>query len=348
MKAAVVVEPGRLEIREVAEPRIGDYQVLVEQAACGVCTGTDSKLIEGHFKGFDTYPAVLGHEAVGRVVDRGKRVRYFQIGDVVLRAGLEQIGDGSVHSGWGAFARYGVAGDWRAMQEDGRARPDAGYLDVYRSQQTVSASLAPAHAVMVITYKEVLSAAYRFGFRPNASILIYGLGPVGLTFVRFAKILGLGPIFAVDRHENRRALALALGADACCDPTEESPEAWARRRVPGGLDFVVDAVGVSDLINRAMSVVTFNGSICVYGVAPQTSMRLDWSRAPYNWTVQFLQWPTFAEESATHRQVLGWVETRVIDPAPLITHVLPLDSLPEAFQLLRERKALKVVIDLTV
>jgi len=252
MKAAVVVEPGRLEILDVPEPRMGDYQVLVEQLACGVCTGTDSKVIAGHFKGFDTYPAVLGHEAVGRVIERGKHVRYFQPGDLVLRPGLEQIGDGSVHSGWGAFARYGVAGDWRAMHEDGRARPEAGYLDVYLSQQTVPASLAPAHAAMLITYKEVLSSAYRFGFRSNASILIYGLGPVGLTFVRFAKILGLGPILAADRHPNRRALALGLGADGCCDPTEESPEAWVKRRVPGGLDFVVDAVGVSDLANRAM------------------------------------------------------------------------------------------------
>jgi 2-desacetyl-2-hydroxyethyl bacteriochlorophyllide A dehydrogenase len=347
MKAAVVVQPGRLEIRDVAEPRLGDYQVLVEQLACGVCTGTDSKLIEGHFKGFDTYPAVLGHEGVGRVIERGRHVRYFQIGDLVLRAGLEQIGDGSVHSGWGAFARYGVAGDWRAMHEDGRARPEAGYLDLYLSQQKAPPALAPAQAAMLITYKEVLSAAYRFGFRPNASILIYGLGPVGLTFVRFAKILGLGPILAVDRHPDRRELALELGADGCCDPTEENPEAWVRRRVPDGLDFVVDAVGVSDLINRALNVVKFNGSLCVYGVPPETSMRLDWSRAPYNWTLHFLQWPTFPEESATHEQVLGWVQTKIVNPAQLITHVLPLDDLPEAFQLLRERRALKVVIDLT-
>lgn len=73
MKAAVVVQPGKLEIREIPEPEINDYQVLVEQLACGVCTGTDWKLLEGHFKGFHTYPAVLGHEAVGRVIKEGKR-----------------------------------------------------------------------------------------------------------------------------------------------------------------------------------------------------------------------------------------------------------------------------------
>ena len=74
MKGAVIVEPGKLEIwDDIPMPEMNDYQVMVEQLACGVCTGTDWKLLEGHFKGFDTYPAVLGHEAVGRVVEAMKQ-----------------------------------------------------------------------------------------------------------------------------------------------------------------------------------------------------------------------------------------------------------------------------------
>jgi len=208
MRAAVIARPGQLEIRDIPRPTIGDYQVLVEQLTCGVCTGTDWKLVEGHFKGFSAYPAVLGHEAVGRVIEKGKHARSFELGDLVMRPGLETIGDGrSLHSGWGAFAEYGVAGDAKAMAEDGVASAEHGYLDVYLSQQVIPRDMKPAHGTMLITYKEVLSAAYRFGFTPNASVMIFGLGPVGLSFVRFAKILGLGPIVAVDRHESRRALA---------------------------------------------------------------------------------------------------------------------------------------------
>jgi threonine dehydrogenase-like Zn-dependent dehydrogenase len=347
MRAAVIARPGQLEIRDIPRPTIGDYQVLVEQLTCGVCTGTDWKLVEGHFKGFGAYPAVLGHEAVGRVIEKGKRVRSFELGDLVLRPGLETIGDGrSLHSGWGAFAEYGVAGDARAMAEDGLARPGRGYLDVYLSQQVIPRDMKPAHGSMLITYKEVLSAAYRFGFRPNASAMIFGLGPVGLSFVRFAKVLGLAPIVAVDRHESRRLLARRLGADATLDPRRDDPGAWVKEHRPGGLDFVVDAVGVADLINQAMALVTFNGTICVYGVAPQTSMRIDWERAPYNWTVSFLQWPTFQEESATHQQLVGWVQHGIVDPDAMITHVLPLERLREAMTMLRERTALKVIIDL--
>lgn len=347
MKAAVIVRPGQVEIRDVPRPKIGDYQVLVEQLTCGVCTGTDWKLVKGQFKGFTTYPAVLGHEAVGRVIEKGKKVRSFELGDLVMRAGLETIGDGSgLHSGWGGFAEYGVAGDARAMAEDGVARPASGFLEVYRSQQTIPEGMTPAHGTMAITFKEVLSAAYRAGFRPNASVMIFGLGPVGLSFTRFAKILGLGPIVSVDRHESRRALARQMGADVTLDPLREDPIAWRRAHHTEGFDFVVDAAGVADLINHAMELVTFNGTICVYGIAPQTSMRLDWDRAPYNWTLAFLQWPTFSEESATHHQVVGWMQEGIVDPDAFITHVLPLGRLSEGLQMLHDRRALKVVIDL--
>ena len=347
MKGAVIVRPGVLEIQEIPEPEINEYQVLVEQLACGVCTGTDWKLLEGHFKGFNTYPAVLGHEAVGRVIKKGKKVRNFEIGDLLLRPGLEAIGDGkSFYSGWGAFAEYGVAGDWKAMFEDGNARPGAGFLDLYYSQQRIPKEMNPAHATMLITYKEVLSAVYRFGFRPNSTVMIFGMGPVGLSFVRFTKILGLSPIIACDMDRNRLELARTMGADVCLDPKTQKPESWVKEHIPEGLDFIVDAVGVTGLINQAMNMIKFNGKICAYGISPETSMNLIWDKGPYNWDLHFLQWPTFQEESATHDQIVNWVSMGIIDPSKLVTHVMPLAGLRDALQLLRERKALKAVIDL--
>jgi threonine dehydrogenase-like Zn-dependent dehydrogenase len=347
MRAAVITRPGHVEIQDVPRPTIGDYQVLVEQLTCGVCTGTDWKLVDGHFKGFETYPAVLGHEAVGRVIEKGKKVRSFELGDLVMRPGLEKIGDGStLHSGWGAFAEYGVAGDAKAMTEDGLARPEHGYLDLYLSQQTIPRDMKPAHGTMLITYKEVLSAAYRFGFRPNASVMIFGLGPVGLSFTRFAKILGLTPIVTVDVDPSRHAMARELGADATLDPRSDDLKRWVARHRPGGLDFVVDAVGVTDIINTAMELVTFNGTICVYGISPSTSMTIDWAKAPYNWKLTFLQWPTFQEESATHHQLVSWIQQGFVDPSRMISHVLPLEQLNEGMKMLKERRALKVVVDL--
>lgn len=347
MKAAVIVRPGQLEIQEIPMPGFNDYQVLVEQLACGICTGTDWKLLEGHFKGFSTYPAVLGHEAVGRVIKKGEKVRNFEIGDLVLRPGLEIIGDGtSLYSGWGAFAEYGVAGDGKAMLEDGKNRPEAGWNDIYLSQQKIPRGIDPAQGIMVITFKEVLSAFYRFGMRPNASVMIFGMGPVGLSFVRFTKILGLGPIIACDLETPRLNLAREMGANECLDVRSTKPEVWVKEHIPEGLDFVVDAVGVTDLLNQAMNMVKFNGSICAYGISPHSHMNLVWENGPYNWKLHFLQWPTFQEESATHNQIINWIQMGVLDAGKFVTHVLPLSRLQEGLNLLRERKALKAVIDL--
>ncbi len=348
MKGAVIVEPGKLEIwDDIPMPEMNDYQVLVEQLACGVCTGTDWKLLEGHFKGFDTYPAVLGHEAVGRVVEKGKKVRNFEIGDMVLRPGLETIGDGtSLFSGWGAFAEYGVAGDWKAMQDDGKLDEEDGFLDLYYSQQTMPNTMDPNLGTFLITYKEVLSAMYRFGFGPNNRVLIFGMGPVGLSFVRFSKILGLNPVVACDLQKDRLTLAENMGADVCIHTAEEDIAQWTEANLPEGFDLIVDAVGITDLINLAMKMIAFNGKICTYGIAPKTGMNLDWEAAPYNWDLHFLQFPTFPEESATHNKIVSWIDMGILDPSQVVSHVMPLNDLMEALNLLRDRKALKVVIDL--
>lgn len=344
MKVAVIVSPGKVEVWDVPEPEIGDYQVLVRMLACGICNGTDWKLIDGHFKGFHTYPAVLGHEGVGEVVECGAKVRNLRPGDMVLRPGLERIGDGSIHSGWGGFSEYAIAGDWKAMMDDGMGPGTEGFLDLYYSQQTVPEDIGAVDAVMLITFKEVLSGAKRFGFQPGRSLLVFGAGPVGLCFVMFAKMMGMGPVIACDLEERRLDLARAVGADASYNPQACDLASEVKKLVPEGLDFAVDAAGATHLVNTALPLIKFNGKVCVYGIAPSTSVHLDWERAPYNWDVHFVQWPTFTEESATHAQVVEWVRMRQIDPRRFISHVMPFSRIHEGLSLVKSKEALKVVI----
>ena len=84
MKALSVEENGALHIVEIEKQKINDYQVLVRMLAGGICNGTDAKIIHGKFKGFHTYPAILGHEGVGEVVEMGRFVENFKLGDHVL------------------------------------------------------------------------------------------------------------------------------------------------------------------------------------------------------------------------------------------------------------------------
>ena len=85
LKAAVVEKPGTLIVKEVPEPEINDYQALVKILACATCNSTDKKLINGKLsEAFLTFPGILGHESVGKVIEIGKRVRNYNVGDLVL------------------------------------------------------------------------------------------------------------------------------------------------------------------------------------------------------------------------------------------------------------------------
>ena len=69
MKAFVVHEDGRRGLEDLPIPSYGPYEARVKLLSCGVCNGTDMKIIHKKFKGIDDYPVVLGHEGVGEVVE---------------------------------------------------------------------------------------------------------------------------------------------------------------------------------------------------------------------------------------------------------------------------------------
>ena len=80
MKAYVVHKDGKRGIEDipVALNDYGEYEALVKMLSCGVCNGTDMKIIHSQFKGIDEYPVVLGHEGVGEVVEVGSKVRHLK------------------------------------------------------------------------------------------------------------------------------------------------------------------------------------------------------------------------------------------------------------------------------
>jgi threonine dehydrogenase-like Zn-dependent dehydrogenase len=343
LKSLVVDKQGKLSIVELSVPKYDDYRVLVKMESCGICNGTDLKLIHGKFKGFDTYPAILGHEGVGRVIETGRKVKSFESGDYVLRPGLEGETDG-YYSGWGAFSEYGIAGDYRAMIDDGAGPGSPQFLELYYSQQKVPKSFDPVGASMIITFKEVLSAIKRFGFKENQSLVIFGLGPVGLSFLRMAKILGMGPVIVCDIQEEKLKAAEKFGADYIFNNSKVDIKIEVANICKDGVDYVVDAVGVTDLINQAMGLIKFNGAICVYGISPNLGMNIDWSGAPYNWRLNFVQWPTFPEEAATHNQIINWIEMGILNPNDFISHVLDFNQVIEAYGLVEQKKAAKIII----
>lgn len=343
MKSLVVERGGKLHFQELPVPSFGPCQALVKMLSCGVCNGTDMKLIHGNFKNFDAYPAALGHEGVGRVVEKGSGATNLEVGDVVLLPFLEKNTCG-VYPGWGAYSEYCVVGDCKAMIEEGRGPGSPDFLESYYAQQKIPPEFDPVSASMIITFREVLSAMKRFGFKANENAVILGAGPVGLCFTKFAKLLGMGPVVAFDIVDEKVAEAQKMGADFAFNSKKVNVREEVRKALPGGADNVVDAVGVNSLINDAMEFIRYNGKICCYGISPKLDMNLDWSRAPYNWTLQFVQWPLKLEEAEAHTQVVNWMKMGVLNPDDFISDIIPFENAVDAFRLVEEKKALKKIV----
>ena len=344
MRGLVVDSKGALSVAELNMPEIGPYQARVRLLSCGVCNGTDMKLVHGAFKNFNTYPAMLGHEGVGEVVSVGEKARSFQLGDRVLLPFLEGM-NGIYHSGWGAYSEYAVVGDAKSYLNDGLAVPSEAYFaqTILKKDDKVDA----VGAAMIITFREVLSAIRRFGMKPNKSLVVFGAGPVGLCFIRFAKLIGMGPVYAIDIDDEKVSAARSMGADDAFNSLQCGVNAEILKRLPGGADYVVDAVGVNALINQAMEVIADHGKICCYGISPKLNMDLDWSRAPYNWSLDFVQWPSKLEEAEAHSQVMAWINMGVLNPMDFISDVIPFDHIMDAFRILNEKRkgTKKIVIE---
>lgn len=331
MKSLAVFEDHHLEIVDVPKPKHGEYECLVKMESCGICNGTDMKIIHGEMKGFDTYPAVLGHEGVGRVIEVGSKVTSFKEGDLVMLPFIGADPEG-FYSGWGTYSEYNIVADYKAKLANGIVPDESDY-----AQRLLPADFDPVASAMIVTFREVLSEAKTFGFKENQSVFILGMGPVGLCFVRFAKLMGLGPIIAADFSADKLQTAKEMGADYVVNPKETDIVSYAREVYPEGLHHVVDAVGVNSIINQAMEMIQDHGCIDVYGISPILRTEIDWSKAPYNWNLQFSQWPSKELEGEAHRQIVSWIQMGVLDPNDFISGVYPLSEAIEAFKLVENK-----------
>ena len=338
MKTLVVLEDGSLEVREIPVPKYTEKQALVKTLACGICNGTDAKLIHRKFKGFgqERYPLMLGHEGVGEVVAVGADVKGYKVGDKVFLPFVDPDAElyPGLDSGWGAYSEYAIVNDLAAFGDG--AAPECAY-----AQTVIPDWLDPVDAVMIVTLREVLSSIKRFGIGANNSVAVFGCGPVGLTFIRFMSLLGVHPLIAMDVKEDKREEALALGADYFFNSGTEDVNTKIREICPDGVQYVLDAVGILPIINQAMGLICDQGKICCYGIAPECHFDIDWEKAPYNWQLQFQQFPSKVEEGEATAQILSWLRTGVIDLKDYISDYFPFADVLSAFEKLENRQIAK-------
>ena len=124
--------------------------------------------------------------------------------------------------------------------------------------------------------------------------------------------------------------AMAMGADYAYNSKDADIVEKVREICPDGVKYVLDAVGLSQIINQAMPLIADQGKICCYGISSNSSMNLDWSQAPYNWQLHFQQFPSKYEESLAHNQVIAWIEDGIINLRDFISDIFHFDNILDA------------------
>lgn len=343
MRTVVVVEPGKVEIADMPPPTPGPYQARVKTDAACLCNATDSKLVAGHFPGVEEYPLVLGHESTGIVDAVGDKVRNFTIGDRAVGGLVFTFESPEYASGWGGFCDYTLANDHDAMLADGVADEEHGWFEVYEIQRVVPPDIPLDAAVLLCTWREVYGGFGDFNLRSGDDILVFGAGPVGLSFLKFGKLLGLGYIGVVDPLENKREKAREMGADAVFTPDDEALGKLLEERGKP-LDAVVDAVGSPAIINAALPLIKLGGSICVYGVISDSAITIEKGRGPYNFNLYMHQWPTRGRERAAQEPVCRWIREGKIRPEEFITHEFALDEINDALAAVSRGEVIKALL----
>jgi threonine dehydrogenase-like Zn-dependent dehydrogenase len=322
-----------LRVDELPDPTPGPGQVLTKVLACGIC-GSDLHLLQHGAEQLtlqaeletDQPPdamrmqpfvpdrdMVMGHEFCCEVVDLGPGVSNLSVGDRVVSMpvtfdtdGLHGIGFSNRYNG--GYAELMVLNELMCIKVPGDLPDDLAAL--------TEPLAVGVHAV----------AMSRIGQHDAAIVL--GLGPVGLATIAELKMRGIGPVVGADFSPRRRGLAEHLGADVVVDPRETSAiEAW--RGVDGKRSLVIfEAVGVPGMLDQAMRAAPRGTQILVVGVC----MQLDQIRPMIGITKELnLQFALGYQPLEFGAALTALAEQRV-DLAPMITGIVNLDGVPQAFQ----------------
>ncbi|MDW4911237.1 alcohol dehydrogenase catalytic domain-containing protein, partial [Streptomyces sp. ADMS] len=324
MRALVYHGPGQTSWDTHADPAIEDpADVIVRVDATTIC-GTDLHIRHGELP--EVKPGtVLGHEAVGEVMDTGREVHTIALGDEVIVSSVSACGRCQ-------FCRDGVYGQCRGgggwILGNLVNGTQAEYVRVPFADHSVRrrpGALALDDAVLLA---ELLPTAYEVGVRnghvgPGDTVVVVGAGPVGLAVVTTARIYSPRRIIAVDRSPSRLEAAARLGADSA-----ELPGRLIADLADGpGADVVIEAAGDPDSFVLCTQVVRSGGHIANIGMHGRpATLHLEalWRK---NVTISTGQ----VDTSSTPR-LLDLVTSGRLHVSRLVTHTFGLSRMEDAYE----------------
>lgn len=333
MRTVMVEGPARVGVAEVPDAVLpGPDGAVVAVEATAIC-GSDLHFYDGDLP---FYPMAVGHEAIGRVVETGPDVRRFAVGDRVLVASVAGCGS-CIGCATGdpvtclSGAKVFGAGELGGAQADLLAVPAADF-QLLRIPDGVS-----DEASLLLTDNLATGWAAAQG-ATGATVVVLGLGAVGLCAVRSAQALGAAQVLAVDPVAGRRGRA--TGAVPVEGPTVEAVMAATGGR---GADLVIDAVANDASLDDAFACVRAGGTVSVVGIHSMEPYALPVLMGVYRSIT--LRMKT-APVHQTWPELVPLVQSGALDTSGVFTHSFALDDAPAAYDAVAARSAdcVKVVL----
>ncbi len=362
MKAALLAEgAGILEVvGDIDVPPPAPGQVLVTVTHCGICH-SDLMVMD---TGLGPRPIVLGHEASGIVDAVGEGVRSLQPGDHVVLVAIAPCG----RCYWCVRGRFTVCREAMSFMvgtlPDGTTALSRGGVPVYRGlgvggfanqvlttetgavriDDDVPLDLASLVGCAVQTgVGAVLNAA---AVEEGATVLVLGLGGVGMSVVQGARIAGASRIIGSDPVAKRRELALSLGATDVLDPTDVDVVAACAELTGVGADYAFDAAGSAALIEQGLLATCAGGTTVSVGVPDMGERLASVPAVLFSTSERRLIGSLYGSGNPQGQipRLVGFWRNGLLDLDSMVSRRRPLDEVNEAVSDLRAGLGLRTVL----
>ncbi len=366
VKAAVAQKAGAplsLETVELEGPKAGE--VLVEIKATGICH-TDAYTLSGQ-DSEGKFPCILGHEGAGIVVDVGPGVSSVVKGDHVIPLYTPECRECEycLSPKTNLCQKIRVT-QGQGLMPDGTSRFRIGKETVFHymgtstfSNFTVLPEIAVARIREDAPFEKVcyIGCGVTTGIgavintakvEPGSNVVVFGLGGIGLNVVQGARMVGADMIVGVDLNPGREAIARKFGMTHFVNPKDLGDKDVVAHLVEltkGGADYSFECIGNVKVMRQALECCHKGWGVSVIiGVAPSGA---EIATRPFQ-LVTGRVWKGTAFGGAKSRtqvpKIVDWYMEKKINIDDLITHVMPLDRINEAFDLMHEGKSIRSVV----
>src|SRR4028119_227501 len=366
VRAAVAYKAGDpLVVEEVDREGPKAFEVLVELKATGICH-TDEFTRSGQDPE-GLFPCILGHEGAGVVVDVGPGVTSVKKGDHVIPLYTPECSQcKSCLSRKTNLCTAIRATQGKGLMPDGTSRYRLGSETIYHymgcstfSNFTVMPEIALAKVSEDAPFDKICyigcgvttgvgAVIWTAGVEPGSSVVVFGLGGIGLNVIQGAKLVGADRIIGVDINPAKRAMAEAFGMTHFVNPAEVGNDKLVAALVDltdGGADYSFDCTGNTDVMRAALECCHRGwGESVIIGVAEAGR---EISTRPFQ-LVTGRVWKGSAFGGARGRtdvpRIVDWYMDGKIEIDPLITHTLALKDINQAFDLMHAGESIRSVV----